>query len=125
MSRSDIKDLRPTIPATEGIAYSHDMEAYQSTVLRPIAKYQHDIIIKAFEAYPSKYKLKLEGKSSVDKEEIINKAMKTNKELKCFYQGLVAGMLTTEEFDYYIEHRSELNKRITSLLMQRIVSVFV
>jgi len=101
------------------------MEQYQSDVLRPIAKFQNEIILRGFDAYLKKYHLKLEGKSIKDQEEIISKAMKTNKELRCFYQGMLAGLMTTAEFEFYVSRRAEVHKRMTSLLIQRITSQII
>ena len=122
MIRGSITSVRPEILTIKESHHSTEMEGFQSKVLRPIAKYQNVIILKAFSRYLNKYKISLEGKSQKDKIEIITKAMKTNKELKCFYQGLMAGLMTDEEFDFYILHRSEVNRRMTTLLLERIVS---
>ncbi len=123
MDRDDnIKKLRPLIPGLEGRSYNNDVEKFQSEVLRPIAKYQHTLIVKVFKSYLTKYKLTLAGKSAQDQAGIITHAMKTNKELKSFYQGLISSMMTDEEFDVYMIHRSEVNKRMTALLSQRLVS---
>jgi len=125
VNREDIKALRPIIPEITEYKDASDGEQFQTEVLRPIAKYQNVIILKMFSAYLAKFKLTLEGKSIKDQESVIVHAMKTNKELKSFYHGLMASMMTAEEFDTYSDNRSELNKRITALLTQRIVSQMV
>lgn len=125
MNREKVIHLRPEISNILDHRDSHEMEQYQSDVLRPIAKFQNEIILRGFDAYLRKYHLKLEGKSIKDQEEIISKAMKTNKELRCFYQGMLAGLMTTAEFEFYVSRRAEVHKRMTSLLIQRITSQII
>ena len=125
MNREKVIHLRPEISNILDHRDSHEMEQYQSDVLRPIAKFQNEIILRGFDAYLKKYHLKLEGKSIKDQEEIISKAMKTNKELRCFYQGMLAGLMTTAEFEFYVSRRAEVHKRMTSLLIQRITSQII
>jgi len=125
VNREKVIHLRPEIFNILDHRDSHEMEQYQSDVLRPIAKFQNEIILRGFDVYLKKYHLKLEGKSIKDQEEIISKAMKTNKELRCFYQGMLAGLMTTAEFDFYVSRRAEVHKRMTSLLIQRITSQII
>jgi len=125
VNREKVIHLRPEISNILDHRDSHEMEQYQSDVLRPIAKFQNEIILRGFDAYLKKYHLKLEGKSIKDQEEIISKAMKTNKELRCFYQGMLAGLMTTAEFEFYVSRRAEVHKRMTSLLIQRITSQII
>jgi len=125
VNREKVIHLRPEISNILDHRDSHEMEQYQSDVLRPIAKFQNEIILRGFDAYLRKYHLKLEGKSIKDQEEIISKAMKTNKELRCFYQGMLAGLMTTAEFEFYVSRRAEVHKRMTSLLIQRITSQII
>jgi len=125
VNREKVIHLRPEISNILDHRDSREMEQYQSDVLRPIAKFQNEIILRGFDAYLRKYHLKLEGKSIKDQEEIISKAMKTNKELRCFYQGMLAGLMTTAEFDFYVSRRAEVHKRMTSLLIQRITSQII
>jgi GTP1/Obg family GTP-binding protein len=122
VNRDNIKNLRPDILGIDKDSHTTTIERFQSEVLRPIAKYQNTLILKLFRAYLAKYKLSLTGKSNKDQEDIIVQAMKTNKELKSFYQGLMAALMTEDEFAQYIQNRSEINKRITALLTQRILS---
>lgn len=125
MNREKVIHLRPEISNILDHRDSREMEQYQSDVLRPIAKFQNEIILRGFDAYLRKYHLKLEGKSIKDQEEIISKAMKTNKELRCFYQGMLTGLMTTAEFEFYVSRRAEVHKRMTSLLIQRITSQII
>lgn len=122
MNRSNIKKIRPDIPSIKDHKPTNDIEKFQSKVLRPIAKYQNEIILQTFHAHLKKYKLKLEGKSAHDVEAMITKIIKTDKQLKTFYQGLISALMTEEEFEFYFENQSEVNKRIGSLIEQRIIS---
>ena len=58
--------------------------------------------------------------SFTEKQEIIKAQFKTNTTLKQMLLGCVIGLLTTEEFNYYNANTSNINKRIFSMLKERL-----
>jgi len=116
---SQIYQLRPEIKA-EKPEQQHPHEVFQNTVLRPVIKLQHELIMRAVENTPNFFSILARVHT---KEQYI-------REIKPFIQsqipfknqmiGMIAGMMTLEEYDYYSANMSEMNKRITQMIIQRI-----
>ena len=64
------------------------------------------------------YKLSLEEKPQYIKDKLL-----TDKMIRYQLTGMIIGMMTQDEMDYYISNQSPINKRIQSLLYQRIMSI--
>jgi hypothetical protein len=97
-------------------------EAFQNQVLRPILKLQNDLFISSFVNYISKYKgdfynLKLDKRLTII-ENAIQKDVKYRNTLK----GMVVGLFTKEEYELYTNNTSNLNKRMMTMLLERLKS---
>lgn len=97
-------------------------EVFQNTVLRPILKLQNDLFIASFVNYISKYKgdfynLKLDKRLAII-ENAIQKDVKYRNTLK----GMVVGLFTKEEYKLYTDNTSNLNKRMMTMLLERLKS---
>ena len=97
-------------------------EVFQNTVLRPILKLQNDLFIASFVNYISKYKgdfynLKLDKRIAII-ENSIQKDVKYRNTLK----GMVVGLFTKEEYLLYANNTSNLNKRMMTMLLERLKS---
>ena len=57
-----------------------------------------------------------------DQNIFITKAMKTDIQLKNIFLGIVIGYFTVPELNFYHQNTSEINRRITTLLIQRLQS---
>lgn len=116
----DLESLRPEIPsAIVNHLMSYD-EQFQNRTLRPIVKLQNDLFLLVFRNYVSKHKnvfytLALE-KRLLYIENAIQKDIKFRNSLK----GMVIGHFTLEEYDQYIQNSSALNKRMMSLVVERL-----
>ena len=112
-----LKSIRPEIlSATINDNMSAD-ERFQNLVLRPIIKFQNDLLIEVFRNYVEKHKsvfydLALE-KRMVYIENAIQKDMK---------KGMIIGQFTVEEYGIYIENSSALNKRMMNMVKERLLS---
>ena len=107
--------IRPELNLTSTIPD----EDFQNRTLRPVLKLQHDLDIMLFISFCDKQKidfLKDEKKFN----SIVNIHIKKNMVLKNQYLGLIIGQFTTEEFATYIENDSEFNKRIITMIGQRL-----
>ena len=117
----DLKRIRPDhITTTINSEMSLD-ERFQNLTLRPVIKFQHDLLIEAFKNYASKHK-NVFYDLSVDKridyiENAIHKDMKFRNSLK----GMVIGAFSVEEYNLYIKNSSALNKRMTSIVKNRLI----
>lgn len=94
-------------------------EDFQNRTLRPILKLQHDLILLLFIRFCNKQKIDV-YKDEKKFNSIVNTHIKKNMVLKNQYLGLVIGQFTKEEFAVYAEKDSEFNKRIITMIVQRL-----
>jgi len=113
--------LRPQISVAE-FADQSRVELFQNNTLRPILKFQNELLISRFlndlltlkAAYP-----KMDVKSQ---RSYVDQRLKTDKKLQKELIGICTGLMTIAEYDDYWEQKSELNKRIVTMLAERIYS---
>jgi hypothetical protein len=100
---------------------SNTIESFQNNTLRPILKLQHELTLAVL--YKSKHfsqhlkSINLMNPSDVN--DFIKNFLSNDKNLRNKIIGMIVGMMTTEELDYYLNHESELNKRISSMQVKR------
>ena len=94
-------------------------EDFQNRTLRPILKLQHDLILLLFISFCNKQKIDI-YKDENKFNSIVNTHIKKNMVLKNQYLGLIIGMFTTEEFGIYLKNDAEFNKRIITMIGQRL-----
>ena len=111
---------RPEISSAKIFEESSSFETFQNQVLRPILKFQNDLLIEVFLSRIKTKNRDLSALSFLEKQEIIITQFKTNTTLKQMLLGCVIGLLTTEEFNYYNANTSNINKRIFSMLKERL-----
>ena len=119
---TQLLNLRPLIPSAKVYENMSNDEAFQNTTLRPIAKLQNDLLIAVFKNYIAKrkhvfYDLSLQ-KQMAYIENAIHKDMKFRNSLK----GMIIGQFTTEEYELYIQNSSALNKRMMTIVKERLLS---
>ncbi|WAC03954.1 glyoxalase [Lacinutrix neustonica] len=112
--------LRPVISSLRITDNMSHEERFQNTTLRPIIKLQNDLLIEVFKNYIAKhknvfYQLTLERRLHYI-ENAIQKDIKFRNALK----GMVIGQFTTVEYLTYIENSSALNKRMMTIVKQRL-----
>ena len=111
---------RPEIPSIQNTTKTLDLEVFQNKVLRPILKLQNTIFVSVF-----LYELRLKKQdfstfNSEDKHKVIQRHLNTNSSLKQRFLGIVMGLFTNTEMDFYQRHMSAINKRIFSMLKIRL-----
>ena len=94
-------------------------EDFQNRTLRPILKLQHELILVLFIRFCDKQKIDL-FKDENKFNSIVNTHIKKNMVLKNQYLGLIIGLFTSKEFAIYLENDSEFNKRIITMIGQRL-----
>lgn len=112
--------LRPIISSLRITDNMSNEERFQNITLRPIIKLQNDLLIEVFKNYIAKhknvfYQLTLERRLHYI-ENAIQKDIKFRNALK----GMVIGQFTTEEYLIYIQNSSALNKRMMTIVKQRL-----
>jgi hypothetical protein len=101
---------------------SSSEEMFQNEVLRPILKLQNDLFIASFRNYLAKYKGDFYSQTTEKKLATIENAIQKDIKYRNALKGMVLGLFAVEEYLFYIKNSSNLNKRIMSMLIERLKS---
>jgi hypothetical protein len=119
---SSLLAIRPNIDTIDKSLKTKDVEAFQNNVLRPILKFQNDLLLQIFIDYANQYKGVFFKLSDQEKLSYIQQALSTNQRLRSLILGTIVGLFTIEDFGYYKLNSSALNKRIITMTIQRLQS---
>ncbi|MBC7642507.1 MAG: glyoxalase [Flavobacterium sp.] len=97
-------------------------ESFQNITLRPILKFQNELLIQVFTEYCIKQKNEFFKLSVNKKLEYIENSLQRDMKFRDFLKGIVVGLMTSEEYIFYSRNASNLNKRLTSMLIERLKS---
>ncbi len=111
-----IKGLREAV-AVDTERSSLAIEQFQNTSLRPILKFQNAVIVLYFTAQLNGEEI---PKSSVLREALIKVRFQKDPIIRNTLIGMVLGLLSAEELEFYVLNKAELTKRIVALLCQRL-----
>ena len=114
---------RPTLnfATLEGQA----MLNFQNQCLRPILKLQNDLLKLRFSTDNFTVKSSFARMIPFDQQQYIRHRLKTDKKLQREVIGLITGLLTIEEYAYYLNHSEEINKRILTMTIERLIDQVV
>jgi hypothetical protein len=101
---------------------SSEEEVFQNATLRPILKLQNDLIVLVFQNYVNQIKLPFNGFTVEKKMSSIATIISKDIQLQNTLKGIVIGLFTTEEYQYYSKTISNSNKRIKAMLIERLQS---
>ena len=119
---SYLKSLRPDI-LTKTIKTEMSSEEYfQNTVLRPIIKFQNDLLIAVFLQFCKKYKNVFFDLSTEKKILYIESSIIKDSKLRSSFRDLIIGLFSVEEYSEYLKNASALNKRMTGIIKERLIS---
>jgi fatty acid-binding protein DegV len=99
------------------------LEKFQNQVLRPILKYQHELWVLELKQNQFLLQIKEKRWNGAELRQAIQSAISRSPDLKNRYFGIVTGLMTSEEYSFYLTNRTELNKRIISMVIDRILSI--
>ncbi len=116
----DILAIRPDIPSIDLTKSLSKSEAFQNETLRPILKYQHDLIISIFAA--KSINQQLSRLTKPDQRHRITKLLESNTLLRNQLIGLVIGLMTNQELETYFLMESEMKRRIKTMLIERLIA---
>jgi hypothetical protein len=97
-------------------------EQFQNEVLRPILKLQNELIILSFQNYLSVNKIKFNSFTVDKKVALIEKSIHKDSKLREILKGIIIGLFTSTEYSLYSTNSSNFNKRIISMLIERLQS---
>ncbi|MEO0895547.1 MAG: hypothetical protein AAFY71_04085 [Bacteroidota bacterium] len=114
-----ITEVRPSLnlSATE----SNQHERFQNECLRPILKLQNYVFVLVVEEWLVAHKQILSQQAADKQANTLTHILKTNRALRAQLFGIVCGMMTIAELKFYLLEKSECNRRITSMLIQRLI----
>lgn len=119
---SYLKSLRPDI-LTKTIKTEMSSEEYfQNKVLRPIIKFQNDLLIAVFLQFCTKYKNVFFDLSTEKKILYIESSITKDSKLRSSFRDLIIGLFSVEEYSEYLKNASALNKRMTGIIKERLIS---
>ncbi|WP_026704937.1 hypothetical protein [Flavobacterium soli] len=97
-------------------------EFFQNETLRPILKLQNDLFLDVFRNYIAKSKTDFYNFNVEKKMLFIENSIQRDIKFRNSLKGIVIGLFTIDEYSRYIENSSSLNKRMMSLLIERLKS---
>jgi hypothetical protein len=117
--------IRPSILGINDSPNLSFEERFQNKTLRPIIKLQHDLLIAHFHAYLLNMNCNFEVLSTLEKHDYIFKAFNRDTSFKLELKGLIIGHFTEDEFTDYCCNKNDFNKRILTMIKERLISVLV
>ena len=117
-----VKNVRPELPNVIIHDNMSAEERFQNLVLRPIIKFQNDLLIAVFRNYIAKHKSVFYDLSLEKRIDYIENAIQKDMKLRNSMKGMLIGLFSVEEYTIYIQNSSALNKRMMNIVKQRLIS---
>ena len=103
-------------------AESTTEESFQNIVLRPILKLQNDLFVVLFINYVDKNTSGFYSKTIDVKLTLIENAIQKDIQFRNVMKGIIIGLFTADEYVIYAKNSSNINKRMMSMLAERLKS---
>lgn len=119
--RSEV--LLPGRPSIPGAVIRPGMgadERFQNQTLRPIIKFQNELLLAVFGNYIRKHKNTYQTLNKEGRQLYIENAIQRDIKFRNALKGMVIGQFTLEEYDFYIQNSSALNKRMMNMVIERL-----
>ena len=97
-------------------------ESFQNEVLRPVLKLQNDLFIASFINYVAKNKADFYNYTVEKKLSVIENAIQKDIKFRNALKGMIIALFTLDEYAIYIKNSSNINKRMMSMLIERLKS---
>ena len=98
-----------------------ELEYFQNITIRPIIKMQHHLLILSLNNYSRKRKISLENLSEIQIINKINSIINKDISYRNICLGFIIGHFSSKEYMYYINHSSEIHKRIIKIVQKRLM----
>lgn len=118
----DLIKIRPIISNALIYDSMSSEERFQNGTLRPLFKFQNDLIVAVFKNYIAKHKNVFYSLSLPKQLAYIENSIQKDMKFRNSVRGMIIGQFTIEEYAAYTENSSALNKRMMNLLKERLVS---
>jgi hypothetical protein len=122
MTRNEtLINLRPEIKFDTSKT-SLDAETFQNQTLRPILKWQHDIIIQLLKNNFAELIMPINKKEQVV---FMTKYLNKNLVLKQQLIGICIGLFTEDEMAFYLENQKTVNSRLSQLVLKKALDFYL
>jgi len=101
------------------------IEQFQNTTIRPILKYQHTILIVFFNANVHVQYIVSANYSLLKKQNQLKLFASKQLAFRAQLLGIVTGLFTDDEFEFYLSEKVNLDKRIANMILERFYSTLV
>jgi hypothetical protein len=112
--------IRPDIPSSKISAQMSSGEYFQNAVLRPVIKFQNNLLLEVFQNYIRKHKNAFYNLSFEKRLDYIENAIHKDIKFRNSLKGIIIGQFTVEEYGEYIKDSSALNKRMMGMVIERL-----
>lgn len=99
---------------------STELEQFQNITLRPVLKLQNQVFINLFKEHLFATKRQISIYNTKVQKTLIRESIAKNHNLRNSLVHAVIGVLTNDEFNFYVQHKKEVSKRIISMVQKRI-----
>tara|TARA_R100001377_G_scaffold59030_1_gene35531 strand:+ start:86 stop:487 length:402 start_codon:yes stop_codon:yes gene_type:complete len=113
---------RPVIPSAKFHDAMSSDERFQNATLRPVIKLQNDLLIEVFRNYVNKHKGAFYDLSIEKQIDYIENAIQKDIKFRNSLKGIIIGLFTVHEYQNYITNSSALNKRMMTIVKERLIS---
>jgi hypothetical protein len=125
MNRTEeLLNLRPKIKSIQQDLNTSHLEQFQNDKLRPILKLQHEIVLVLFQSNLFRNKVLFAELKVEEKRSKLDQLFRKDLSFKNQSIGAVIGMLTLDEYTVYTKDTPAHNRRIITMLKQRIMSTY-
>lgn len=118
--RNELLSIRPNIPIIDHDIITNDDEKFQNETLRPILKFQNDLLVAVYRQYIEARKSVLFSLPEPKRPAYIADSLQKDQALRNVMLGMIMGLFTEDEYRQYAAHKRELSKRIISMLITRL-----
>ena len=101
------------------------IEQFQNTTIRPILKYQHTILIVFFSSNVHVQYIVSANFSLLKKQNQLKLFASKQLAFRAQLLGIVTGLFTDAELEFYLSEKVNLDKRISSMILERFFSTLV
>ena len=101
------------------------IEQFQNTTIRPILKYQHSILIVFFSSNVHVQYIVSTNYSKLKKQNQVKLFVSKQLAFRAQLLGMVSGLFTDAEFDFYLSEKVNIDKRITNMILERFFSTLI
>jgi hypothetical protein len=115
--------LRPDISSKKGDQTL--IEQFQNTTIRPILKHQHSILVLCFTSNVHVQYIVSANFSLLKKQNQLKLFVSKQLAFRAQLLGMITGLFTDAEFEFYLSEKVNLDKRISSMILERFLSTLI